>query len=206
MLYFRKPAPRWIDGVLRFQRRLPFSYRESGVTRRETTPPGYRSAVHRVQLGEGAEAFERAKRAIRQWRMFPPKMLELYWPEVAIEEGNTVGVLIRCLGIWTFHVCRIVYVVDESGGPVERFGFAYGTLARHFERGEERFIVEWDRRDNRVWYEVRMFCRPANWLARIADPIVRRLQRRFGVLTKEAMRQAVNDREAQSAETALIIR
>jgi hypothetical protein len=36
-----------------------------------------------------------------------------------------------------------------------------------------------------------MFCRPAHLLARLADPLVRRLQRKFGRLTKESMIEAV---------------
>jgi uncharacterized protein (UPF0548 family) len=203
MFYFRKPSAEWIDATLRVQRRLPFSYREVGATRREDTPAGFRSAVHRELLGEGADSFERAKQAIREWRMFPAELVELCWSNVPIEEGSTVGVLIRRFGLWTFHVCRIVYVVDEADGPVNRFGFAYGTLPRHFECGEERFLVEWDRRDNQVWYEVRMFSRPANWFARIVDPIVRRMQRRFGVLTKKVMREAVDRAHAEAAQPAL---
>jgi uncharacterized protein (UPF0548 family) len=191
MFMFRKPTPQWIDAVLRVQRRLPFSYREAGATRNETVPDGYRCAVHRVYLGEGAEAFSRAKNAIGAWKMFPASLTEICWPGAPIEQGTTVGVLCRTFRLWTLHVCRIIYVVDESSGPVERFGLAYGTLQRHFERGEERFLVEWDHRDDRVWYEVRMFCRPANWFARLVDPLVRRLQRKFGRLTKEALLEAV---------------
>jgi uncharacterized protein (UPF0548 family) len=190
MFMLRKPTARWIDACLRLQRRLPFSYRDVGASRIGTIPAGYRGAVHRVCLGEGADTFARAKEAIRAWKMFPSEFLEVCWPHTPIEAGSTVGILCRSFGLWSLHVCRIVYVVDEPAGPVERFGFAYGTLPRHLEVGEERFVVEWDHRDNRVWYEVRMFCRPANWLARLGDPIVRRLQRKFGVLTKQAMLRA----------------
>jgi len=196
MFMIRKPSRQWIDAVLRLQRRLPFAYREVGATRHGQKPTGYRGAVHRICLGEGAEVFAQAKEAIRAWRMFPPSFVELCWPDAPIEEESTVGVLCRTFGLWTFHVARIVYVVDDSDGPVERFGFAYGTLPRHFERGEERFLVEWDRSDNRVWYEVRMFCRPAHWIARLGDPIVRRLQRQFGQVTKQAMLDAVAHRQA----------
>jgi len=191
MFTLRKPAASRIDTCLRLQRRLPFSYREAGATRDETTPGGYRSAVHRVCLGEGAETFARAREAIRGWKMFPSEFLQVCWPHAPIEPGSTVGILCRSLGLWSLHVCRIVYVVDESDRDVERFGFAYGTLPHHFECGEERFMVEWDHRDDRVWYDVRMFCHPTNWLARLGDSIVRRLQRKFGVLTKDAMQRAV---------------
>jgi uncharacterized protein (UPF0548 family) len=191
MFTFRKPAANWIDACLRLQRRLPFSYREVGATGNANLPAGFRSAVHRVSLGEGAETFARAKEAIRGWKMFPQEFLRVCWPQAPIEVGSTVGILCRSLGLWSLHACRIVYVVDELAGSVERFGFAYGTLPHHMESGEERFVVEWDHGDDRVWYEVRMFSRPANWLSWIGDAVVRHLQRKFGVLTKEAMLREV---------------
>ncbi len=199
MFMLRKPSPQWINACLRLQRRLPFSYRHAGATRNDATPSGFRSAVHRVCLGEGAETFQRAKDAIRGWRMFPPEFLEVCWPNATIEDGSTVGILCRSFGVWSLHVCRIVCTIDERDGSVERFGFAYGTLPRHIECGEERFTVEWDRLDDRVWYEVRMFCRPSSWLARLIDPVVRGMQRRFGRLTKLAMLRAV----AETATTRL---
>src|SRR5262245_46391050 len=47
-----------------------------------------------------------------------------------------------------------------SQRPVNRHGFASGTLPAHAESGEERFIVEWDRADGGVWYDILAFSRP----------------------------------------------
>jgi uncharacterized protein (UPF0548 family) len=57
-----------------------------------------------------------------------------------------------------------VYVIDEEG-PVKRFGFAYGALAEHEESGEERFTIEWNRDDDKVWYYILAFSRPRQMLA-----------------------------------------
>ena len=56
--------------------------------------------------------------------------------------------LARVLGMWTLNAARVVFVIDEPG----RFGFAYGTLPRHVESGEERFLVERDAAGE-VYYE-----------------------------------------------------
>ena len=48
-----------------------------------------------------------------------------------------------------------------------RFGFAYGTLPGHIEAGEERFLIEWDRGDDRVWYDIVAYFRPRHVLARV---------------------------------------
>jgi uncharacterized protein (UPF0548 family) len=87
------------------------------------------------------------------------------------------------------NACRIVYVVEEHGKQ-ERYGFAYGTLGEHAERGEERFLVEWEREEGTVWYDILAVSKPG-LVARLAYPYARGLQRRFARESKEAMKRAV---------------
>jgi uncharacterized protein (UPF0548 family) len=82
--------------------------------------------------------------------------------------------------------------VDETG-PVSRFGFAYGTLPDHAGTGEERFLIEWNREDNSVWYDILAFSRPNHFLTRLGYPLVRRTQKRFGRESAAAMQCAVRD-------------
>ncbi|HLA09180.1 MAG TPA: DUF1990 domain-containing protein [Pyrinomonadaceae bacterium] len=82
------------------------------------------------------------------------------------------------LGIWTLNAARIVYVVNETG-DVNRFGFAYGTLPDHVERGEERFLIEWNREDDSVWYDILAFSKPRHRIVRVSHPYARWLQKRF---------------------------
>jgi uncharacterized protein (UPF0548 family) len=96
----------------------------------------------------------------------------------------------RICGVWWLNACRIVYVIDETG-PVQRFGFAYGTLPDHAETGEERFMIEWDRADDSVWYDILAFSRPRHWLARLGYPFSRLVQRRFARRSAEAMQRAI---------------
>jgi uncharacterized protein (UPF0548 family) len=51
-----------------------------------------------------------------------------------------VGVLGRHFGVWSLNACRIAYVIEEVPS-LRRYGFAFGTLPGHVERGEERFTV-----------------------------------------------------------------
>jgi uncharacterized protein (UPF0548 family) len=108
---------------------------------------------------------------------------------IPIAPGEVAGVVAHALGLWWLNAARIVYVIDEP----RRFGFAYGTLPGHVERGEERFSVDW-RDDDTVWYDLEAFSRPGYWGARLAKPLARRLQRRFVRLSKAAMREAVRGR------------
>ena len=110
------------------------------------------------------------------------------WPDAPIQPGANVAVLISHFGFWSMNACRIVYVIDEHGSS-ERYGFAYGMLPDHGERGEERFTVELDT-DQTVWYDLYAFSRPSP-IARVACPFTRLLQKRFATDSKAAMQKAV---------------
>ena len=97
-----------------------------------------------------------------------------------------VAILARSLGLWWLNACRIVAVVNEHG-PVNRFGFVYGTLPDHAGSGEERFLIEWDREEGSVWYDILAFSWPRHVLARLGYPWARRVQKRFGRDSAAAM-------------------
>jgi len=188
MWSLKKPSGEQIRNFLAAQSQQVFSYAEVGCSR-GLTPPGYDLDRNRVSLGKGTAVFEAACSAIRQWQMFCTPWTEIHPADTPIQPKNTVAVLAHVFGLWCINSCRIVYVVNETE-PVRRFGFAYGTLSSHVERGEERFTVEWDH-DDIVWYDMRAFSRPQHWLARLGYPLARRLQKRFVVASQAAMRQAV---------------
>jgi uncharacterized protein (UPF0548 family) len=185
MFLIHRPGERRIREVVASQKDAVFSYPEVGATRLEA-PAGYQVHRERFALGSGPGTFERAKQALREWRMFEMGWLELCWPDAPVVSGSTVAVLARHLGLWSLHVARIVYVVDEP----RKYGFAYGTLAEHAESGEEWFGVE-QREDNSVWYEVLAFSREKHVLAKIGYPFTRSLQRKFRRDSGMAMQRAV---------------
>ena len=176
--------------LIETQRGLPFSYPQPGSSRLETAPPGFNLDHNRIRLGTGREAFEKAKAAVRSWEMFRMPWVRLFRHDAPIEIGTTVAMAAPGLGLWTLNACRIVYTVDEA----DAFGFAYGTLPHHVERGEERFTVRWDRADDSVWYDILSFSRPGPLLIRLGKPLVRRLQRRFVVDSMSSMAAFVAER------------
>jgi uncharacterized protein (UPF0548 family) len=191
MFCLSKPQRQSILAFISAQRTQKFSYAEVGRSRQQA-PQGYTADHNRVNLGQGLETFERAKSAIRQWKMFDMPWIDLCWPITPIEPEAAVAVLVSHLGFWSMNACRIVYVIDEHGSP-ERYGFAYGTLPDHMERGEERFTVEFDTDDQTVWYDIYAFSRPST-LARLAYPFARAVQKRFASDSKAAMQKAVQQK------------
>ena len=193
MFYLKKPARGTIQQYLTSRRDDCFSYPAVGVTRDKNAPERYVVDHNRVRLGSGRVVFEQAKAALRRWEMFNLGWIQLCWPETPVEVGSTVGVLARLGGLWSLNLCRIVYVIDEADSTVETFGFAYGTLPDHAERGEERFTVEWYQADDSVWYDIFAFSRPKQLLAQIGYSVARRLQKRFAVDSMAAMRRVMGD-------------
>jgi uncharacterized protein (UPF0548 family) len=177
MFLLTEPSTQVVREFIATQRDSPFSYASVGATN-AVPPPEYTLDHNRVQLGLGNEVYERAVEALRRWRHFDLGWVKIVPPGSSIEEGTIVAVQARTFGFWSLSACRIVYLISDEG-PIKRFGFAYGTLADHVERGEERFTIEWHREDNSVWYDILAFSRPAHPLVRIAFPLARMLQKRF---------------------------
>jgi uncharacterized protein (UPF0548 family) len=182
------------DEVRRFianQEDAEFSYPEIGASA-GTVPPGYNVDHNRIELGSGEQTWLRAVAAVRAWRMFNIPWLRLYWPDAPLQVGAVVAVCAHALGLFSLNACRIVYVVDENGAA-DRFGFAYGTLPAHAETGEERFMVEWNRATDKVFYDILAFSRPRHALAKLGYPLSRSLQKQFAEGSKMAMYRAAGE-------------
>jgi uncharacterized protein (UPF0548 family) len=199
MFLLRRPTDVEIRDYLAQQADQPLSYDFAGETRGEpTSRRGWRVDRHRVLLGRGESVYCRACRAIECWQMFPPAVATVCWPESPIV-GTAVAVLYWAapMRLWLLFPARVIYVVDEvvqrGGGHVQRFGFAYSTLPDHPERGEERFLVEWNHADDSVWYDLLAISQPAHWLARLGYFYTRYEQARFRRLSGAAMQRAVNE-------------
>jgi len=192
MFLFTKPDARTIERFIVSQRHAGFSYSAIGATKGQA-PIGYNVDHNRVKLGNGELDFEKAKAAVESWKMFDMPWVELHRPQTPIEAGREVAILIKHFGFWSLNAARIIYVIGE-GGDIERFGFAYGTLAEHGETGEERFSVELHRSSGEVWYDLYAFSKPNHFLAKLGYFLSRGLQRRFAAESKLAMRRAVDPR------------
>lgn len=189
MLSLRKPSSEAIRRFLENQGKQALTYEAVGATA-GFLPAGYVVDHTRIRLGVGEAVFAAARKALEEWRQFDLGWLEAVPRETPLRPGAVVAVLARAIGLWWLNACRIVHVFDESG-PVARFGFAYGTLPAHAGSGEERFLIEWDREEGSVWYDILAFSRPRHWLARLGYPMVRRTQKRFGRESAAAMVRAV---------------
>ncbi len=191
MFLCRKPSEEFVRQFIASQQDLAFSYSEVGATQGQP-PAGYTVDHNRIKLGQGQETYQRAMSALRSWRQFDLGWVTIVPPRQPLKVGTTVAVRAKTFGLWSLNAARVVYVIDENDSEKARFGFAYGTLADHVERGEERFTVEWRKDDNdSVWYDIYAFSRPKYLLVRIGFPVARMLQKRFVRESLAVMRAAV---------------
>jgi len=177
MFTLTEPSGHDVAEFISRQANQSFSYAEVGATQ-TNAPGGYTVDHNRVQLGRGADVFQRAVEALQHWRQFDLGWVTIATNDVKIEKGAVVAVKAWACGMWTLNACRVVYVVDEDA-PLTRFGFAYGTLLDHIERGEERFLIEWNESDDSVWYDILAFSQPRHPLVRLGFPVARMMQKRF---------------------------
>lgn len=158
------------------------SYVEVGATK-DQQPLGYDNDYRHVDLGRGDTVWENAKQAIINWQQYPKPWTNIYPTNAPLIKGQTVAVLFRVVGVWWLNSARIIYTINESN----RFGWAYGTLKDHVEKGEECFWIERNE-EELVSYHIRAFSRPAFWMTRIGYPLARFWQRQFVKESMETMR------------------
>ena len=145
------------------------TYPEVGLTRSSTLPAGYHHDRVGLRIGQGELDWERAKGAIRLWKAHAHAGIAITPADAPIQEG----VASRTFGPVTILApCRIVYVTDEA----TRFGFGYGTLPGHPERGEEAFHVILGE-DGTIEAEIVAFSRPDDLPTKLAGPIAQKIQK-----------------------------
>nr|WP_189336565.1 DUF1990 domain-containing protein [Actinoplanes ianthinogenes] len=137
------------------------TYPEIGRTRGGPLPDGYRHLRYRTRLGTGPRVFAAAGEAVLTFRMHRATGAGVRADASRAEPGTRVTI---GAGPVTAP-CEVVWVAQEE----QKIGFGYGTLPGHPARGEEAFVVEIDRQD-RVWFTVTAFSRPAGALMRLAGP------------------------------------
>ena len=149
----------------------PFTYREVGATRDGVLPAGYDHVERAHTVGSGRADFDRAAAAVFRWTAQRGAGLRIQADGPASTPGTVVLMTagLRRLGLDI--PCRVVWVVDEP----DRRGFAYGTLPRHPESGEESFVVSL-RPDGEVVYELRAFSRPGTRLSRLGGRVSGQVQ------------------------------
>lgn len=186
MFLLKKPSAAEIAKFISASRDLPFSYREVEASQGDL-PLGYNIDHNRTKLGVGKDVFDQAVASLKEWRQFDLGWISIVPPAVPLETGAVVAVLAKHFGFWSLNACRVVYLINEDG-PSERFGFAYGTLSNHVERGEERFMIERLGQDDSVWYDILAFSRPNQLLIQMGFVYARRLQKRFARDSMAVMR------------------
>jgi uncharacterized protein (UPF0548 family) len=198
MFLQRKPSEDIVRQFIISQQDLSFSYAQVGATKEQLRNGlmGFNVDHNRTRLGQGEQTYQHAVAALQSWKQFDLGWVSIVPRGKPLEVGTTVAVQAQTFGFWSLNAARIIYVIDEKRDGNARFGFAYGTLPDHVERGEERFTVEWEA-DDSVWYDIYAFSRPKHPLVRLGFPVARMLQRRFVSESLAVMRLLVGSLESK---------
>ena len=170
--WIRKPGPEQLAALLDEQSALPLTYVDVGATAGDP-PLRYFHFSEAIDVGKGEDLFARATDAIRSWAAQRAAGFDLLPATPALEPGETLVLAFRSFPFFVTGAARVVYVVDEP----DRFGFAYGTLPGHPEKGEEAFIVERGPTGD-VTFRITAFSRPQALLTWLGGPIARMVQKK----------------------------
>lgn len=170
-VHLRPPGQLELERLLRRAEQAEVTYDFVGATLAATPPRASQRRQWRA-MGSAPGTFERAVEALRTWRPQRGIGASIHPVDAPVATGSTLLVVLHLGPLAIVAPVRVVAVVDEPA----RFGFAYGTLPGHPAAGEESFLVERSA-DGGVVATIRVDARPATWPARLAPPVVRRVQR-----------------------------
>lgn len=169
----------------------PYSY-ETGIL--DGRPPvGMSDDRLEVVLGVGNEVWDRARRALDEWTHFA-----LPWAAASTggsppRPGLEVLVHARRLGLEMRVGCRVIETHDTVTPDRHTYGFTYGTLRSHLQRGEESFEVWRDAATDEVGYTIHAMAAPGRWYSWPAKRIIDHYRGRFRSDSAAAVARAVKD-------------
>ena len=156
------------------------TYPQVGATRTGRLPAGYRHLRHRTRIGAGEAVFTRAGEAVMTFRMH-----RAIGARIRAEQDRAAPGVRLTQSMGPLRVpCQVVWAEQDR----RRIGFGYGTRAGHQASGEEAFIVERDDQD-RVWFTVIAFSRPARLPMLLAGPLGMLFQRLYARQCGRALRK-----------------
>ena len=167
-----RPDHATLDELLDRAALSSLTYDHVGSTLPSTEGHGRAIRTERLQLGVGSAAFDAAVVGLRAWACHRGLGATVHPADAPIEVGTSLLVVLHLGPVSIVVPDRVVAVVDEP----RRFGFAYGTLDGHQERGEESFVVE-HLDDDRVVATIGLDARASTAAARLAAPAVGLFQR-----------------------------
>ena len=171
----------------------PLSYRPVGLTEAGPRHRGWVRDHNQVVLGAGEVTWTAACAALDDWAPFAQGWVLVFPAAAAIAMGTEVAVAAGLGPLWSLNACRIVAVHNHAPPGRRRYGFAYGTLPSHAERGEELFQVTMDEVSGEVAFEILAYSRPNLWYSQLGFPVARAMQRRFAAGALAAMRRRVDE-------------
>jgi uncharacterized protein (UPF0548 family) len=157
------------------------TYPETGATRHQPLPPGYRHLHYRTNLGR--VDFRAAAEAILAFDMHRAAGEHVETSQPRAASGVTVTSRIGLGPLRLRAPCRVVWAEQTD----DRAGFAYGTRPGHPARGEESFVVT--RQDDGVWFTVTAFSVPARWYMAAVGPVAPLLQALYARVRARALRR-----------------
>ena len=150
-VHLRRPSDDDLARLLARCKDDVLTYAPAGLTRREWS----------TTFASGHD-YALAVDALSHWKVQENAGLVVR-SDAGIEVGANVAMSARLPIGFIDVTCRVVAIVDEP----DRFGFAYGTLSVHPERGEEAFIVT--RSADGFRFDITAVSRPASRLVSVAS-------------------------------------
>ncbi len=174
-LVWGRPSPALLAKELDAATMRAVTYDHVGSTIEPERWPLRTNHSRSITIGHGQAMFEAACEGLRRWECHRGIGAFVVPDSAPLTLGTTLLVTLRLGPVSIIVPDRIVAVVDvttqSAEGTHRTFGFAYGTIEGHQERGEESYLVEIDAQGV-VTATIRVDASAATWAAKLVSPAV----------------------------------
>ena len=119
MFFIRRPSAQFLKRFQRIAEQDSFSYEELRTTLDGPLPSGYVVDHNRVRLGQGDLVFERARRALMEWKMFDLGWVELMHPSspVVVPDRQSLSSHTHW-NLYSLSASRVIEMIDSDDGQI----------------------------------------------------------------------------------------
>jgi uncharacterized protein (UPF0548 family) len=185
--WLRRPNEQQLKSVLSAQSKFPVTCATFDMSDQAHAPRGFKETGGSVLLGHGQSVLDGAVQNIKHWRVHEHAGLNVTPHGTEVNESDDVMLLKKLLIGYVTVSCRVLSITQSR----DQWGFTYGTLPHHVERGEELFMVA-RASDGAVTFTVRAMSRPGHFLTKVGAPVARLIQRTATNNYLRAMADLVN--------------
>lgn len=179
MIGLRKYDNEKLEKLIENKNKIQLSYEDIGLAKRQQSPPNYHTNSYSTKIGQGRKVYEHAQQIITDLDHLQFNWISCHTSTDKLGLGTFISIQSRLLGLRGLAISQIIEIIDREDSNTIEYGYVMGTTHYHIVRGEEAFIIKYEKDTGIVTYTIYSYSKTNGLLVTLASPLIRNKQRQF---------------------------